>query len=749
MSESNWDERAVFLEALALPKDQRNGYLDSACPDASARARIETLLHHHDVASDDFLKISVKPVVEHSSQPVQIDEFKILHRLGAGGMGVVYLAEDTILGRHVALKVLARHMIGSEQALARFREEARSAAALKHPAIVPVFKSGRDGDDYYLVSEFVEGRTLAELINEMRTTLTSAGTSDLRTWHRRAAEIVAIVADALDCAHRAKIVHRDVKPSNILIDKDRGPRLTDFGIAKHLVEENRTRETGLVGSCHYMSPEQADIAEKQVDQRSDIFSLGVVLYEMLALRLPFDGINLHQVLKAVVECNPPKLRTIDRNIPADLETICHKALEKLPRDRYQTAAHIAADLRCYLAGDPILARPPSRTRRMKIWYRTHKRQSVVAVSFLLIAILAGLSWRLYTVQSEASAWLTIQTDIPDCFAYLRKVDETTLELETNRREIRKNSFASQQVLPGLYRITVVDSNSKSFSEFDTWLESGRNHKTILRVTTKNTSDLASAASLGKSVSGSSPSAVQTLTARMLPEADVVKREMTFISGGEFDFGRTKDDLDPLVRQRRVKLPAFYIDKYEVSNRQYKEFIDVTKYPMPGHWEKLGYDAKLADYPIVYISQEDANAYARWCGKRLPTVYEWEAAMRSPDGRRLPWKDGEQTENSMITIEGIARVQKGDIELSYPEYVRNARPVSSEPALATPLGLFHAATNVMELTSTISLSRSNAAVTKGASWIHATRYYDLTHCWAIPRGSVSITTGFRCARSASQ
>src|SRR6185436_12587368 len=152
--------------------------------------------------------------------------------------------------------------------------------------------------------------------------------------------------------------HRDVKPSNILMDPAHGPRLTDFGIAKHLVEEARTRATDVIGSCHYMSPEQASIAKARVDQRSDIFSLGVVLYEMLALRRPFEGDTVVQVLRAVVSLDPPGLAQVDRRIARDLVTICHKALEKEPDRRYQTAAHMAADLRCFLEDRPILARPP-------------------------------------------------------------------------------------------------------------------------------------------------------------------------------------------------------------------------------------------------------------------------------------------------------------------------------------------------------------------------------------------------------
>ncbi len=282
----------VFTNALGLEGKTREDYLDEACPTSQARARIEQLLRHHAEAPEEFLTQSVDSA-EAGDVPEQIDEFRIIKRLGEGGMGVVYLAKDTTLDRNVALKILHGH-VPFESAAIRFQDEARSAATLKHPGIVPVFRFGSWGEQKYLVTEFVDGPTLAQLIDTQKQAITQTSTPRaVKGWLRRVAEISLLLAEALEAAHRGNVVHRDVKPSNILMDAQLGPRLTDFGIAKHFKDQEPNIQTGLIGSCHYMSPEQANIEGARVDFRSDIFSLGVVLYEMLTFVRPFEGDDIH------------------------------------------------------------------------------------------------------------------------------------------------------------------------------------------------------------------------------------------------------------------------------------------------------------------------------------------------------------------------------------------------------------------------------------------------------------------------
>jgi len=716
--EGNWNERAVFLEALALPKENRDQFLDHACPDDAARDRIRTLLRHHGEAEDDFLKISAGAVSESTPHPVQIDEFRILHRLGEGGMGVVYLAEDTILGRKVALKVLAGQLSGSEQALARFREEARNAAVLKHPAIVPVFKFGRGGGHDYLITEYVDGPNLASIIAEKRQSFKSLATQDVRAWHRRAAEIIAIVSDALDCAHRANIVHRDIKPSNILLDRERGPRLADFGIAKHLVEEDRT-QTRLVGSCHYMSPEQADIAGKQVDQRSDIFSIGVVLYEMLSLRLPFDGNTMHLVLRAVTECNPSRLRTIDRRIPLDLETICHKALEKRPQDRYQTAAHVAADLRCFLRGDPILARRPTLTRRIARF--AQKRGGYILTTLVagLVALATGIVWRQVIQDRARLCTVDFACDQADTRLYISPIDRATYE-PAPRRDMGRLPRAVS-IEPGLYRIVAV-SGQGAFTEATVLLRQPGRAKSI---------------KLDLSPHASSPP------------------DMAYFEGGTTTCGAA--GRSGLSQPRRVVVRPFFMDQREVSNAEYRSFVNAMGRSGPVYWQSPGYESLLENRPVVGIAWEDANEYCRFVGKRLPTATEWEHAMRWPDDRILPWGASSPPAVSAPTRESVERATAGTFASSFDEYRAHVNDVGSMPELRSAAGLFHGAGNVSEFTESVITSSSVQVIVKGAAWTSQPEYFDSAAVRTQPletfdadgtvRPAWSMTVGFRCACSA--
>lgn len=716
--DSNWNEKEVFLRALTLQGAEREAYLKDSCPDDAALERIRSLIEHHQQAGDDLLGVSVHTTETSADLPDQIEEFTILRKLGEGGMGIVYLAEDTILGRRVALKVLARHKIDSEHALARFREEARSAASLKHPAIVPVFKFGQSGEDYFIVSELVEGQTLASLIQSKREDFKARPRDDSRAWHRQAAEILAVIADALDCAHRAGIVHRDVKPSNILIDRDRGPRLTDFGIAKHVKDEAPNPHSGVIGTVHYMSPEQAAVAETQVDQRSDIFSLGVVLYEMLTFRLPFDGPTVHQVLQAVMYVEPQKLRTIDRFITPDLETICHKALEKQPHDRYQTAAHVAADLRCYLSNDPILAKPPGIRRRLARAVRRHRRGVVAAIMVVSFATIAALAWRIAVASRGRTSQIVATCDAPDARLWIRPIGGSTDAI--NKSKDLGTLPVNFNLPRGLYRLTATSGDSLS--------------ETTLLIT-KTGDELA----------------IELPSPRAIP----MDPQMAYFEGGQVMSGvagRTGSQ-----SLRAVQLDPFYIDLAEVSNEEYRRFVEATGHPRPSYWDSPDFGPSLDDRPVVGVTWHDANAYCRFVRKRLPTADEWEHAMRWPDARLVPWGSQIPTELRTVTIEAAERSSSIDSSVAIAEYIANTRPVRSAQSLQSAVGLFHGATNVSEYTETIVGDVAGQVVLKGASWANLPAQWDLANSRSYPMEVVdtsgrsqaawSMKIGFRCARSA--
>jgi eukaryotic-like serine/threonine-protein kinase len=317
----------------------------------------------------------------------RLDKFELIECLGTGAFGQVFKAIDAELDRPVAVKVLRGGAGASREDVERFLREARSAARLRHPGIVAIHATGQAPDGSpFLVEEFVNGSTLATSIKE--------GPLD----PRRAAEIVAGLADALAYAHTHGVVHRDVKPSNIMLDLEGRPHLMDFGLAKRETDEPpETVEGQVLGTPAYMSPEQARGESRRVDGRSDVYSLGVVLYELITGERPFRG-NRRMLLLQVLEDEPRPPRRLNDRVPRDLETIALKAMAKTPGRRYTTAADLADDLRRFLRGEPVRARPAGWIERAWRWCR---RNPVPASLLLAVTVGSALGlWRLSALSEE-------------------------------------------------------------------------------------------------------------------------------------------------------------------------------------------------------------------------------------------------------------------------------------------------------------------------------------------------------------
>jgi tetratricopeptide (TPR) repeat protein/tRNA A-37 threonylcarbamoyl transferase component Bud32 len=314
-----------------------------------------------------------------------VSGYEILSELGRGGMGVVYKARQSSLGRTVALKMLLHTGHVRPDQRARFQVEAEAIALLQHPNIVQVFEIGEQDQCPFFSLEFVEGKSLADAID---------GTPQPP---RKAAALVRQLAVAMDLAHRRGIIHRDLKPANVLLSADGTPKITDFGLAKRFEDEGdgQTREGSIMGTPSYMAPEQAAGKTKEAGPPADIYSLGAILYDMLTGRPPFKGATMLETLQQVQTVEPVAPARLQTKVPRDLDTICLKCLAKEPARRYASAGDLAEDLRRFLAGEPILARPTPAWERAIKWVRRRPAvAALVATGFAaLVAVLTlGFLW---------------------------------------------------------------------------------------------------------------------------------------------------------------------------------------------------------------------------------------------------------------------------------------------------------------------------------------------------------------------
>ncbi len=395
---------------------------------AGERPRVEDYTARHPEAADVLRKILASLQLFDASEPGALatgddlagtlGDFRLIREVGRGGMGIVYEAEQLSLGRRVALKVLPFAATMDARHLQRFHNEARAAAGLHHTNIVPVYAVGSERGVHFYAMQFIDGHSLATLLERQHqgpagadqpTTARAAVPQGLRAetvanaaartapvprdaeYFRRVAEWGIQAAEALDHAHEMGIVHRDVKPANLLIDADGRLWVTDFGLAQVQNDARLTMTGDLVGTLRYMSPEQALAKRAVLDHRTDVYSLGATLYEVLVQQPAFGGNDRQELLRQIAFEEPPPPRRIDRDIPAELEIMVLKALEKNPADRYGTARELADDLRRWLDGRPIQGRRPSLAQRLRKWARRHRAVVTTAAACLVVvlAVVAG------------------------------------------------------------------------------------------------------------------------------------------------------------------------------------------------------------------------------------------------------------------------------------------------------------------------------------------------------------------------
>jgi serine/threonine protein kinase len=684
-----------------------------------------------------------------------VSHYKIIEKIGQGGMGEVFLAEDTKLDRKVALKFLPSQFSADEQERKRFIHEAKAAAALNHANIVTVYEIGDHEGQIFIAMEYVDGRTLKEIIS---------GDLTPSTLHPMPIPLVLDIAiqlaSGLAAAHVKGIVHRDLKPANIMLTEQGAAKIVDFGLAKLRGMSRLTKSGTTLGTVAYMSPEQA--LGKDVDQRSDIWSLGVILYEMLTNKLPFPAEYEQAMLYAVINEEPESVSKLRSDIPEDLQRIVRKALAKKPDQRYAQAEEMLADLRAL-----VKAVPPRSGKFLHIL----RRPCVAVPAILVLVAMAFFSLRFFKRQAKVR-WAK-----DELLPKISRLAESRLTLDNplwqpvdyqgmlDYVKIFELAIEAEKFVPQDPQLTKIFANFSTRLDIQTdppgakvyvkyyqepdkeWRYLGESPLNIprmpvaflrLKMEKEGYEPVLAGAVSWKELSwgGYGSKAVKTLPA-VLDKTGTIPAGMVRVAGGEV--------------QGIGKLEDFYMDRFEVTNRQFREFIqkggyqkkeywknafakegktltwdqamavfvDKTGFAGPPDWQAGDYPEGEDDFPVSGISWYEAAAFAEYAGKILPGGYHW--GLASGELTPMCW--------NLSFYEFI--IPQSNFKGKGPERV------GSNPGI-TAYGLYDMAGNVREWCAN---EMPNGRLIRGGAADDAS--YMFANCSQLSPFDRSQKNGFRC------